>query len=94
MLVRRLRPTVTLGVALALAAGAASPSFAKTKRHLQSQEALSSQAQSQGAPGAGTAQGPLVSQPGQQGQCWIPNDDDRAYGYYGACNSPKARQMK
>ena len=93
MLVRRLRPTITLGLALALAASTAAPSFAKTKRHTQSQEALSSQAQ-ESAPGAGTAQGPLVSQPGQQGQCWIPSDDDRAYGYYGACNSPKARQMK
>jgi hypothetical protein len=93
MLTRPLQPAIVLGLALALGSSAA---MAATKKSAQTQNPATAQA-SVSEPSANTAvPGSPPTAPGATNQqnCWIPIDDDKAYGFYGACSTARARQMK
>jgi len=89
-----LNKTVVLGLALALALGATTPGFAKKARHAQPEPTAAQNSLSAANPTTPGSR-PVTSPEGSpQAQCWIPVDNDRAYGYYGGCDRPRARQMK
>ena len=93
MLSRPYQAATALGLALAFGLSATTPSAAKT---LRSQDPAAAHASVSGNSGNATVPGARPTSPDATNQqnCWIPSDDDKAYGYYGGCNAPRARQMR
>jgi hypothetical protein len=108
MMKRLSEPALALGLAVALALSAVTPSVGQTtRRHAPAaqEQGLSPAAPDETfgqrapqAPSGGGApfEGQGQAGQGQAGQCWIATEDnDRGnFGYYGPCSNRGARQMK
>jgi hypothetical protein len=93
----RMEQMLALGLASLLALSTATPSFGQTQQRQRPA------AQQQQGPGTGqqdetfgqaAPRGQSRGGGAQQGQCWIPTNEDQGMGYWGDCSGGKGRQFK